>query len=109
MIYGLDTLLHRTAGPGGPAHRAWFGAASPKPGNPARGDGGAGNPFFVRHTQAPHCGDRHGTPGDPRFDPMALVRMSGADDSSDDTVFVEQSQLRFDFLRDSVTTGLTPS
>lgn len=43
------------------------------------------------------------------FDPMALVRMSGADDSSDDTVFVEQSQLRFDFLRDSVTTGLTPS
>ncbi|WP_460121394.1 hypothetical protein [Streptomyces phaeofaciens] len=40
---------------------------------------------------------------------MALVRMSGADDSSDDTVFVEQSQLRFDFLRDSVTTGLTPS
>ena len=42
-------------------------------------------------------------------DPMALVRMSGADGSSDDTVFAEQSQLQFDFLGDSVTTGLTPS
>jgi hypothetical protein len=30
MIYGLDTLLHRTAGPGGPAHRALVRGRLPK-------------------------------------------------------------------------------
>ncbi|MGY6025364.1 hypothetical protein [Streptomyces spinosirectus] len=38
---------------------------------------------------------------------MGLVRLFGTDSRSDDTAFVEQSQLWFNSLWDSVTTDLS--